>query len=222
VKALERLVDAAGTRERAPLIGCLLEAFGDAARPLRQRLRVGETLGRVARRRGGALARHARPLVSAFLAGARRRACEDDEDAGPAGRQRAVDAALLRASCLSGLADVLRTLPAGTLPRAPDVVALATAAVRLDRSARVRRAAAFLLFKMVEGVEGAGGDVARLGSDGSLREMRAALRLSAEEGGREGDAVVRSHCEAALGEIDRFMRESLVPERKREVRIRIL
>lgn len=206
----------------------LINLFLDESVPINVRIRIGEALASSARRAGQLLPVFAPQLILAFCNGASGRSDNianvkvDEQGRYRTPAQRKAIAkikppeellTMFRTSCLSNLADVSAQAPWAAFKYASSVVALAKGTLTFDKQVSARRAAAYVLLKMIEGA--ASMEDAR-GLHEIPHELREAMHIINDIGDQDTDKVVRFHCDRARGVLDSLIRKFAFPDPQRE------
>ncbi|GBG26755.1 Transport and Golgi organization protein 6-like [Hondaea fermentalgiana] len=230
-----RAIATASTRYPRDLFPKLVDLFVDEnSVPITVRIRLGEALASAAKRAGEMLPAFAPRLIRAFCLGTSgRTAVASTQGSGhvdaqgryvtssagtrrerPVAKPPAELADMYRTSCLSNLADLCALAPWAAFQFAQGAVALAKGVMTFDKSVSARRAAAYVLLKVVEGAAAVEGTQGLQEIPADLRE---AMRIINDTGDRDEDRVVRFHCDRARGVLDGLMRRFAFPDQQDKV-----
>jgi len=206
--AIEGL-SALGDIEPARVIPIVTESFADVTREPTCRLKLGEALVKIARRCGHVLPEYAKSFVDAFLIG-----CRDHD-------------AMIRASSLSNLATVMKTLGVASNRYVSDVLAAITTMLALESDPIVRRgtlypaelhslihsfqsltfihsmylAAVYAVSLLLQGLDA---DVFAVIPE----RIKGVYRLLKSLAATESDTMARGHAQQALEWIDGLLRDA--------------
>lgn len=189
---------------------------------LSQKLRIVEVLDRIVERLGQTLPPYAPRFVSVLSACATTfppSATRFDDTAMSKKDYENLVAvsATIRSSSLSTLGMICKTLVLHSIPSLPQLLRLCANASRpvVEPDTRVRRAAACLLYQLVEGRD----PDEFMSAVGDLKEVYDILRRTQDV---EKDPLARRFAMGAANEIGQITRAYLTPKSKREFHIRVL